>query len=236
VSEKNARKTVSNIIIVEGKYDKNAVSQVVDALIIDVGGFRVYRDGDTRATLRRLAETRGAVILTDSDGAGFRIRARLGDALAGCDVKHAYVPEVAGRERRKTAASKSGLLGVEGMPPDVILGALVRAGATFAAPEQPPEHKYAPPKTEIAANTPPITTADLYAWGLSGTQNARSRRERLLRALGLPRLLGTSSLIRVLNTGYSRAEIERMVADIDVDTERKAGTEFPPSPRDMFSE
>ena len=127
---------IREVIVVEGRYDKNALAQVVEATVISVGGFSVFRDREKVALLRRLAEKRGVVLLTDSDGAGFVIRNFLKGAIPKSQLKQAYIPDVRGKERRKTAPGKEGKLGVEGMSPAVLLQALERAGATFL--DQPP--------------------------------------------------------------------------------------------------
>ena len=120
---------IREAIIVEGRYDKNTLAQVVDAPILETSGFGIFHDSQRLALLRRLAETRGIIVLTDSDGAGFVIRNYLRGAIDPTQVKHAYIPDVAGKERRKRTASKEGKLGVEGMRPEVLLEALRRASA-----------------------------------------------------------------------------------------------------------
>ena len=135
-----AKPKVKEVIVVEGRYDKNTLSQVVDAVIVELGGFAVFNDKEKVAFLRRLAAERGLIVLTDSDGAGFVIRNHLKGILPPDKVKHAYIPDLYGKERRKKKGGKEGKLGVEGMPPQVLLEALRRAGATFedgpAAPQR----------------------------------------------------------------------------------------------------
>ena len=143
---------IREAIIVEGRYDKT-LAQVVDAPILETSGFGIFHDSQRLALLRRLAETRGIIVLTDSDGAGFVIRNYLRGAIDPAQVKHAYIPDVAGKERRKRTASKEGKLGVEGMRPEVLLEALRRAGAQAEDSPEPPD---------------PITKTDLYLAGLSG--------------------------------------------------------------------
>ena len=125
------KKRVREVIIVEGKYDKNTVAQAVSATIIETSGFGVFSDKEKLSLLRKLAEKRGLIILTDSDSAGFFIRGRLRGMIGTLNIKHAYIPDITGREKRKAADSKEGKLGVEGMSGDVIVAALERAGATF---------------------------------------------------------------------------------------------------------
>ena len=149
------KKAIREVIVVEGRYDKNALSQVVDATIITLGGFAVFNDREKLAFLRRLAEQRGLIVLTDSDGAGFVIRNYLKGALPQDRVKQAYIPDIPGKERRKRTPGKEGKLGVEGMRPAVLLEALRRAGATILGEETTP-------------SAPLLTKADLFACGLSG--------------------------------------------------------------------
>jgi ribonuclease M5 len=167
----------------------------VDAAVLETNGFGVFRDAELRALLKRLAAERGVIVLTDSDAAGQLIRGHLRGILPVEQVKHAYVPEIPGKERRKTAASKAGLLGVEGMDADTLRAALVRAGATVG--DNPPGQ----------AGAEPITKADLYEWGLSGRADAASRREALLRKLNLPSRMSANALLYALNGLYRRAEI-----------------------------
>jgi ribonuclease M5 len=190
-------RSVSEIIVVEGRYDKNAVSQIVDATVIETSGFAVFNDGEKVALLRRLAEKRGLIILTDSDGAGFLIRGRLKSMLGTANVRHAYIPDIPGREKRKRAGSKEGKLGVEGMSRDVILAALERAGATFSEMDAAGGSE---------AKKDPITKADLYAAGLSGGLDSAARRAALLKKLGLPERLSANGLLDVLNALYTREE------------------------------
>ena len=187
------KQTVREVIVVEGRYDKNALSQVVDATIVTLGGFAVFNDREKLAFLRRLAEQRGLIVLTDSDGAGFVIRNYLKGALPRDRVKQAYIPDIRGKERRKRAPGKEGKLGVEGMSPAVLEAVLRRAGATFL--DEP----------DAAAQTsPPITKADLFALGLSGGPGAAERRGMLLKKLDLPEHLSPNALLPVLNALYTR--------------------------------
>ena len=187
------KKTIREVIVVEGRYDKNALSQVVDATIITLGGFAVFNDREKLAFLRRLAEQRGLIVLTDSDGAGFVIRNYLKGALPRDRVKQAYIPDIRGKERRKRAPGKEGKLGVEGMKPAVLLEALRRAGATFEDEEAVGERRQ-----------DPITKADLYALGLTGGQDSAAKRRALLKALDLPEHLTPNAMLEALNLLYSR--------------------------------
>ena len=189
------KKTIREVIVVEGRYDKNALSQVVDATIITLGGFAVFNDREKLAFLRRLAEQRGLIVLTDSDGAGFVIRNYLKGALPKDRVKQAYIPDIHGKERRKRAPGKEGKLGVEGMKPAVLLEALRRAGATFEDGE-----------TTAGSGGDPITKADLFALGLTGGTGSAAKRRALLKKLDLPEHLTPNAMLEALNLLYSRRD------------------------------
>ena len=195
----NARRTVKEIIVVEGRYDKTAVLGAVDGVVIETSGYGIFSDNEKIQLLRKLAEKRGLIILTDSDSAGFLIRGHLKGMLGGAAVKHAYIPDIPGREKRKRAPSKEGKLGVEGMSRDVILGALLRAGATFYDEENG------------NTSTAPITKTDLYLAGLSGTEGSAERRTALLKTLDLPERLTPNGLLDVLNALYTRDEFSGMM-------------------------
>jgi ribonuclease M5 len=187
---------VREVIVVEGRYDKNAVAQVVRGAIIETSGFGIFSDNEKLSLLRRLSEKRGLVILTDSDRAGFLIRGKLRGMIDGINVKHAYIPDVWGRERRKSAPSSEGKIGVEGMEPDAIIKALERAGATF---EDNDNHGHQNPTLQI-------TKADMYAVGLSGSSGSEQKRLDLKKRLDLPERLSTNSLLEILNILYTRDE------------------------------
>lgn len=190
---------IKEAIVVEGRYDKNTLSQVVDAVIVETSGFGVFKNDEALAFLRRLAKDRGLVIFTDPDGAGFVIRNYLKGAIDPAQIKHAYIPDRPGKEKRKRAPGREGKLGVEGMPPDVLLEALRRAGATFEEDGG-----------EAAPQGRPITKADLYAAGLSGTPDAAERRRALLKRLELPEHLSPNALLQVLNALYSDEELTQL--------------------------
>ena len=187
---------IREVIIVEGRYDKNALSQVVDAVILTTEGFSVFHDKEKLAYFRRLAEQRGVILLTDPDGAGFVIRNHLKGALPPERVKQAYVPDVMGKERRKKKGGKEGKLGVEGMSPTVLLEALCRCGATFEG-------------EECAAQSAGITRADLMDKGLMGP-NSAAKRAALLQTLQLPEHLTTTGLLDALNLLLTREEFEAL--------------------------
>ena len=185
---------IQEAIVVEGRYDKTTLSQLVDGVILETNGFGIFKDREKLALLRRIADRRGLVVLTDSDGAGFVIRNYLKGALPKDKVKHAYIPDLYGKERRKTHPGKEGKLGVEGMSPAVLEHALRQAGATILGEE-----------TGRAA--PALTKADLYACGLSGGENSREKRKKLLAALGLPEHLSPNAMLPVLSALYSREDL-----------------------------
>lgn len=185
---------VREVIVVEGRYDKNALRQVVDATVVETRGFGVFNDRERLALLRRLAEERGLILLTDSDGAGFVIRNFLKGAIPKDRLKQAYIPDVYGKERRKSAPGREGKLGVEGMGPAVLLQALERAGATFEEEAGP------------AAERRGVTKADFYQLGLTGAPNSGAKREALLRRLRLPQRMSTNALLEAVNVLYTREE------------------------------
>lgn len=185
--------SVREVIVVEGRYDKNTLSQVVDAVIIETSGFGIFNDAEKRKLLQTMAEARGLIVLTDSDGAGFVIRNYIKGCVDPKLVKHAYIPDVYGKERRKSVPSREGKLGVEGMKPQVLLDALIRAGATFDDEEN-------------KKSAPRISKADMYARGLSGHEGSAEKRTQLIRQLGLPERLTADGLLDVLNATMSREE------------------------------
>ncbi|MBS5671068.1 MAG: toprim domain-containing protein [Oscillospiraceae bacterium] len=189
---------IREVIVVEGRYDKNTLSQVVDATILETKGFGIFKDKAQLRLLRRAAQARGLIVLTDSDGAGFVIRNYLRGVLPPERVKHAYIPDVPGKERRKAAPGKEGKLGVEGMSPELLLEALRRAGATVEG--------------ETAAPTRGrITKADLVELGLSGGVGSGEKRLTLLKKLGLPEHMSPNAMLQALNLLYTREELEALL-------------------------
>lgn len=182
---------VRQAIVVEGRYDKNTLSQLVDTAIFTTEGFGIFRRSDMVSFLRRVARERGLIVLTDSDGAGFVIRNYLKSVLPEGEVLHAYIPDVYGKERRKSTPGKEGKLGVEGMDPRTLLDALRRAGAEIEG------------EAAAGASTP-ITKADLFELGLSGGAESRRKRLELQKRLGLPEHLSSNALLDALNLLYDR--------------------------------
>ena len=193
---------IREAIVVEGRYDKNTLSQLVDTLILETAGFGIFKNDEQMALLRRVAQQRGLIVFTDPDGAGFVIRNRLKSAIPADCLKYAYVPDIMGKERRKATPGKEGKLGVEGMSPDILLAALRRAGATVLE------------EGEVAVQTLRLTKADLMAMGLSGGADSALRRSKLLRAKSLPEHMSANALLQVLNTCCIQEELERAFCSI----------------------
>lgn len=196
---------INEVIVVEGRYDKNTLSQIVDAVIIETGGFGIFNDKQKQKLLRKMAETRGLIVLTDSDGAGFVIRNFIKGCVDPKYVKHAYIPDVAGKEKRKKTASKEGTLGVEGMRPEILLSALHRAGASFSGYSERDDR---------------ITKTDMFKTGLSGGQGSREKRLELIKKLGLPEKLSADALLDILNALMTREEFYREVDTSSISTEK----------------
>ena len=188
---------IKEAIVVEGRYDKNTLSQILDATVLETSGFGIFKDKHQMALLRRVAEKRGLIVFTDSDGAGFVIRNHIKSAIPGKYLKHAYIPDIMGKERRKTAPGKEGKLGVEGMKPEIILEALRRAGATIEGEE--------------ASQTCAITKQDLMELGLSGGADASAKRLMLLKKCNLPERMSANAMLQALNLLYTLEELERLV-------------------------
>ncbi|MBQ1170179.1 MAG: DUF4093 domain-containing protein [Oscillospiraceae bacterium] len=185
---------IREAIVVEGRYDKNTLSQILDAPILETSGFGIFKDKQQMALLRRIAETRGLIVFTDSDGAGFVIRNHIKSAIPGKYLKHAYIPDIYGKEKRKAAPGKEGKLGVEGMTKEVILESLRRAGATIDGEEAAPVRQ--------------ITKQDLMELGLSGTPEASQNRLKLLKKLNLPEHMSPNAMLQALNLLYTLEELE----------------------------
>lgn len=189
---------IKEAIVVEGRYDKNTLSQVVEAPILQTDGFGIMNNKEQLALLRHVAQKRGLIVFTDSDGAGFVIRNFLKSAIPPHQLKHAYIPDISGKERRKAAPGKEGKLGVEGMTPEVILNCLKRAGATFEG-----EH--------TSRQKGELTKLDLFYMGLSGGPDSKAKRLALLKMLELPEYMSANAMLQALNLLYTRDEIYRLV-------------------------
>lgn len=192
---------VREAIVVEGRYDKNTLSQIVDAPILETSGFGIFKDKEQMALLRRVAELRGLIVFTDSDGAGFVIRNHIKSAIDGKYLKHAYTPDVFGKERRKAQPGKEGKLGVEGMTKDIILESLRRAGATFEG-------------EETSGSGQNITKADLLELGLYGP-GSNERRTALVKKLGFPEKMSTNAFLQAVNLLYSFEELKEIIQTLE---------------------
>ena len=184
---------INEVILVEGKYDKIKLDSILDATVIAVNGFQIFKDKEMRLLIKRYAEERGIIILTDSDSGGFIIRKHLLQLVPPDRIKNAYIPEVPGKEKRKATPGKAGLLGVEGVSSSYIIEALKRAGCT--------ERK----------EGEQITKADLFSAGLSGAPDATSKRQELLKKLNLPHSLSPTAFLGALNTFMTREEFLRWI-------------------------
>lgn len=192
---------IKEAILVEGRYDKNTLSQILDAPILETSGFGIFKDKQQMALLRRIAETRGLIVFTDSDGAGFVIRNHIKSAIPGKYLKHAYIPDIYGKEKRKAAPGKEGKLGVEGMTKEVILESLRRAGATIEGEEILPVRQ--------------ITKQDLMELGLSGTPEASANRLKLLKHLNLPERMSPNAMLQALNLLYNLEELSTIMESME---------------------
>lgn len=192
---------IREAIVVEGRYDKNTLLQIVDAPVFETSGFGIMKDEAQLALLRKVSITRGLIVFTDSDGAGFVIRNFLKSAIEPQYLKHAYIPDLYGKEKRKRSPGKEGKLGVEGMRPETILEALRRAGATMDG--------------EGNARTGAVTKQDLMEFGLSGAKDSSRKRLALLKKLELPEHMSTNAMLQALNLLYTREELECLVAGLE---------------------
>ena len=194
--------TVKEVIVVEGRYDKNTVRQAVDAVVFETSGFGIFSQREKIELLRRLGQKNGLIIMTDSDSAGFLIRNHIKGRLNDISIKQAYIPDIYGVERRKNCPSKEKKIGVEGMTTDIIIQALRQCGATFNNEEV------------SAEKNSEITKADLYRIGLSGGTESSRRRRMLLKKLNLPERLSPNALLDVLNILYTQDEFLMIAREI----------------------
>ncbi len=194
---------VRQAIVVEGKHDVIRVQSAVDAVVVPTDGFRIFKDKEKMAMLRRLAAVRGLIVLTDSDTAGGVIRNHLLSCIPTDQVRQAYIPPVPGKEKRKAIPSKEGLLGVEGMDAATVVEALIRAGATFEDEDT---------SSHASLN---LTKTDWMALGLSGTADSAQRRQRLAQALGVPAYLSANRLLELVNTTVTAEEWDRLLSTLN---------------------
>ena len=192
---------IKEAIVVEGRYDKNTLAQLVDAPILETSGFGIMKDKQQLKLMRKIAETRGLIVFTDSDGAGFVIRNYLKGAIPAKYLRHAYIPDIPGKERRKSAPGKEGKLGVEGMTPQVILDALRKAGATVLGEES-------------VHSTGNITKQDMMELGLSGGTDSSYLRKTLLKKLDMPEHMSANALLQALNLLYTLDELREILSQL----------------------
>ena len=192
---------IRQAIVVEGRYDKNTLSQIINAPILETSGFGIMKDKATLQLLRRIAKTRGLVIFTDSDGAGFVIRNFLKSAIEPQYLLHAYIPDIPGKERRKDKPGKEGKLGVEGMTPEVIIQCLRRCGATFE-------------DEDASSSCPAISKQDLVDLGLSGGKNSAELRKKLLSKLDFPEHMSANAMLQALNVLYDLDELQHIMKQL----------------------
>lgn len=183
-------------IIVEGKYDKIKLSSFIDALIIETGGFRIFKDKEKRGLLNILAEKQGLIIMTDSDSAGFLIRNHIKNIVKSKNINNVYIPEILGKEKRKKISSKEGLLGVEGMEEDIILKAL---------------EKYNILGEKASSKKDIVTKADLYSDGLCGNENCSQKRSLIYKKLSIPKYISTNSFLDIINSTMTKEEYKELV-------------------------
>jgi ribonuclease M5 len=194
---------ITEAVIVEGKYDKIKLGSLVDCLIVETNGFSILRDHELLAFIRSLAVDRGVIILTDSDSSGFKIRNFLKGAIQEGTVKHAYIPDVAGKEKRKAKPSSEGMLGVEGIHSATVINALLKAGATVSSHPSP-----------FTRQGGSVTKADFFADGLSGKENSRDRRNRFKKELGLPARMSANALLQYINLTMDRIRYKSIAEKI----------------------
>lgn len=189
---------IKQAIIVEGKYDKIKLSSILDAVIITTNGYGIFKDKEKLSLIRYYAEKTGIIILTDSDSSGFKIRGYLKGAIPKGSIKHVYIPDIFGKEKRKEKPSAEGKLGVEGIKAEIILEAFRKAGIS----------------ADESINEPDITSIVFYETGLSGGANSSLLRKKLQKRLGLPELMSSSALMEVLNTMMNASELAETVSQI----------------------
>ncbi len=197
---------VKETIIVEGTYDKIKLSGFIDGVILTTGGFAVFKNGALRESIKELAERTGIVILTDSDAAGFKIRNFIKQSVPEKYIKHAYIPDISGKEKRKREPGKEGLLGVEGMSEEIIIDALKKAGCTI-------DGSSAAPKADRA-----VTKADLMKYGLAGSGSSAEKRRAFAHKLKLPARLSSNMLLDIINRLLTFEEFKRLAEEISEQT------------------
>lgn len=189
---------IKEAVIVEGRYDKLKLSNLLDTLIVETGGFHIYKDKEKLKFIKKLARERGIIVLTDSDHSGFQIRGLLSSEIPKEQIKHLYIPDVFGKEKRKNKPSKEGKLGVEGIGDQTLLSLFEKQGI----------------KADKVTKSDPVTSYDLYDLGFSGTDGAKQKKKKLLKSLDLPEFLSTSSLLSYINSSMTRQEFVSLAEKI----------------------
>lgn len=195
--------SIREAIVVEGRYDRNTLSQIVDAPIFETSGFAIFKDKEKMALLREVAKKRGLIVFTDSDGAGLVIRNHLKSAIPPEYLKHAYIPDIYGKEKRKAVPGKEGKLGVEGMRPEIIISALKAAGATI--------------DDGFSRAQSCITKQDLSVLGLSGGKDSSRKRLLLQKKLNFPEYMSANALLQALNVLYTLEELEEITNTLEIE-------------------
>ena len=193
---------IKEAVIVEGRYDKIKLTSLIDAPIIETNGFRVFSDKEKQNLIRQIADARGILVLTDSDSAGFVIRNFLKGVVDKSKIKHCYIPQIAGKEKRKAQKGKEGLLGVEGVSDEVIINAVRKSGATIVGEKNIKDSE--------------INKSDLFYLGLTGAENADKNRKKLLKYLNLPTYMTTNAMLTALNCLYSFEELKGLIEEIGI--------------------
>ena len=192
---------VDRIIIVEGKYDKIKLSSMIDGIIIETEGFGIFKDKDKQKLIRKLAESKGIVILTDSDSAGFVIRNFITSIVPKEYITNVYIPDIYGKEKRKESASKEGKLGVEGVSVEILKDAFNKAGIGTS---------------QSKARGKKITLNDFFDDGLTGGAESKKKRTALLKSLDLPERMSTKAMLDILNTFITYDEYKRLVESEEI--------------------
>ena len=194
--------SIEPVIIVEGRYDKNKIKQIFDTVVLETAGFGIFKDKEKAALIRRMAQTRGILVLTDPDHAGFLIRGYLKNIAAEGKVYHAYIPDRLGKEKRKAHPSREGKLGVEGVTEEEIIQAVRRSGVAMNGEKETREEEK------------PVTKADLYALGLSGGPDSKEKRRLLLKKLDLPENMTAGALLEMINISGGASLLEQVLEGI----------------------
>jgi ribonuclease M5 len=188
---------INEAVIVEGKYDKIKLSGILDTVIIETDGFAIFKDKEKQQLIRFLSEKRGIIIMTDSDSAGFKIRSFINGITKSENIKNVYIPDIYGKEKRKTEMSKEGKLGVEGMKTETIMSALQKAGV-FCSENEKQEGRE-------------ITRTDFFEDGISGRENSSEIRKELARKLQLPERISSSALLKIINLYMTYDEYKSVI-------------------------